>query len=56
MIFEDGRSKFYNIVNLTDSLNQKSPKNKYFYDWCHLNADGNALVAKAIASIFAINK
>ena len=55
MIFEDQRSHIYKVVDLTDSLSKKSSNEQYFFDWCHLNADGNALVANAIAKILNKN-
>jgi hypothetical protein len=51
MIFQDERSKYFNIVNLSNALNTKPATDQYYYDWCHLSKMGNALVANEIAAI-----
>ena len=52
MVFEDDRSKLFGVINLTDALDSKPTDDQYFYDWCHLNADGNRLVVSAISNLF----
>lgn len=56
MIFEDNRSELFGVVNLTGALDLKPSDDQYYYDWCHLNADGNRLVAKAISNLFETNE
>ena len=51
MIFQDERSKYFNIVNLSNALNTKPATDQYYYDWCHLSKMGNALVANEIDAI-----
>lgn len=55
MIFQDKRSKHFNIINLSNALNKKPPTEQYFYDWCHLSREGNKLIANEIANIL-VNK
>ena len=48
-IFKDERAINYKLIDLTKSLDKKSTR--IFYDWHHLNAEGNKLVAKKISEI-----
>ena len=52
MIFTDWRSKHYNIIDLTNSLDTKLPTDQFYYDWCHLTREGDLLVVKTIAKKF----
>jgi hypothetical protein len=52
MVFEDNRSEQFGVVNLTGALDLKPSDDQYFYDWVHINADGNRLVARAISNLF----
>ena len=51
MIFQDKRSKHFNLTDLSNALDKKPATDQYYYDWCHLSKDGNELVANEIASI-----
>ncbi len=51
MIFQDERSKYFNIIDLSSALNTKPATDQYYYDWCHLSMKGNAIVANEIAAI-----
>ena len=51
MIFQDKRSKYFNLTDLSNALDNKPATDQYYYDWCHLSKDGNELVANEIASI-----
>jgi hypothetical protein len=47
-IFKDPRSQSLNLIDLTDALDNKNNSKRAYQDWCHLNANGNKLVANAL--------
>lgn len=55
MIFQDKRSKHFNIINLSNALDKKPSTEQYYYDWCHLSKAGNELIANEIANLL-VNK
>ena len=36
----------------TNTLDDKSSSEQFYHDWCHLNNEGNLLVANAFVKIF----
>lgn len=45
-VMSDPRSKKFNVIDLTSSLDESNQE--IFYDWCHLNGHGNQIIAEKI--------
>ena len=52
IVLSDQRSKIFNLIDLTKVFKDKLPSERYFYDWAHINSEGNYLVAKILAKYF----
>jgi hypothetical protein len=49
-IFSDDRANKFNIIDLSTALNSKENTLRVFYDWHHLNSEGNKIIANQIKS------
>ena len=56
LVLKDERSPNYKIINLSEALDQKPSTEQFYVDWCHLNEQGNTLVARALANLLDINE